>query len=107
MKPNTVITRQLVRTNGDVSSLRPHRNHPLVDYHFRTPQDEPQLRGSGTSQTQAQPDAAPKFSDLSRTVFGIEGTETSVIETLVYVLVAGVAALPIAIALYNICLTAA
>ncbi len=107
MKPNTAITRQLVRKNEDVSSLRPHSTHPLVDYHFRTPQDEPQLSGSGTSHAPARPESAPKFSDLSRTVFGIEGTEHSIVETLVYVMVAGVAALPIAIALYVICLTAA
>lgn len=100
MKPNTDITQQLVRTNGDVSSLRPYPNHPLVDYHFRTPNEEPQLRGRGTSQTSAKPETAPKFSDLSRSVFGIEGNQSTIAETIVYALVAGIAALPVAIAIY-------
>ena len=101
MKPHTQLPRQSVRLDGDISSSQPRPNHPLVDYHFRTPQEEPQLRGSGTSQVeQATSAVAPKFSDLSKGVFGIDANQNNVAEAFVFAIVTAIALFPIAVLIY-------
>ena len=101
MKPHTQLPRQSVRLDGDISSSQPRPNHPLVDYHFRTPQEEPQHRGSGTSQAEQTTSAvAPKFSDLSKGVFGIDANKSSIAEGLVFAVVTAIALFPIAVVIY-------
>ena len=100
MKPHTQLPRQSVRLGGDLSSIQPRPNHPLVDYHFRTPQEEPQLRGSGTSQEQTKSAPAPKFSDLSKGVFGIEANQSNIAEAFVFAVITAIAIFPIAVMIY-------
>ena len=100
MKPNTQLPQQSAHLEGGFSSPRTRVNQPRVDYHFRTPQEEPQIRGSGTNQEQTKPESAPKFSDLSSSVFGIHAKRNFVGEALLFAVIAAIAAFPIVLAIY-------
>ena len=102
MKPNTQLPRQSIHLDRDIRPLQSSPNQPRVDYHFRTPQEEPQLRGGGSAPEQTESELAPKFSDLSKSVFGISGDARPdhIAEALLFAVIVAISAFPIVLAIY-------
>ena len=93
MKPNSQISRQLKRLQGDKSPSRRHSNHSRTDCNFHAPASE--VRSAGSSRKLSRPVFAPGFRDISNEFLGAESKRSYVAEAFFFVIIVSVSAWPI------------
>jgi hypothetical protein len=93
MKPNSQVSRQHERSQGDESFARRHPQHPRIDWSFHAPASEVRTAG-GTSKV-SRPIFAPGFRDLSKEFLGAETKRNYVAEVLFFVVIVAVSTWPI------------
>jgi hypothetical protein len=93
MKPNSQISRQHERRDGEKSSCRVRANHPRIECSFHAPASE--VHSAGSSRKLSRPVFAPGFRDLTKEFLGAETKRTYVAEVLFFAIIVGVSAWPI------------
>ena len=93
MKPNTQTSRQSDQFGMECSLLRRGSNHPLIDYQFRTSQNE--AGRVGNNHKQARSVLVSGFRALSNTFFETEAKKQYVVEALCFALIVAISAWPI------------
>lgn len=90
MKPNSQISRQPARHDGERSAVQLHSNQPLTDYHFHTNE-----MPAGSKDAKLSPPVfAPGFRNLSKEFLGAETTRSYVAEVVFFAIIVGVSAWP-------------
>ena len=92
MKPNSQVSRQHERTQGDKSPSR-RSHHPRIDCGFHAPVSE--VRSAGSSRKLSRPVFAPGFRDLSNEFLATEAKRNYVAEVLFFVVIVAVSTWPI------------
>lgn len=93
MKPNSQISQQHGRLDGEEFPSRLTSNHPRVDCNFHAPESE--VQSAGSSCKLSRPVFAPGFRDLSNEFLGAETKRNYVAEVLFFVIIVGVSTWPI------------
>lgn len=93
MTPNSQISRQPSRLDGEESPSRPHSNHPRTDCNFHAPASE--VQSAGSSRKLSRRVFAPGFRDLSNEFLGAETKRNYVAEVLFFAIIVGVSTWPI------------
>ena len=91
MKPNSQISRQPARHDGERSAVQLRSNQPLTDYHFHTNE----MPAGGNDGRLSPPAFAPGFRKLSNEFLGAETTRSYVAEVLFFAIIVGVSVWPI------------
>jgi hypothetical protein len=91
MKPNSQISRQPARHDGERSAMHLRSNQPLTGYHFHSNEMPAGSKGGKLS----PPVFAPGFRNLSNEFLGAETTRSYVAEVLFFAIIVGVSAWPI------------
>jgi hypothetical protein len=91
MKPNSQISRQPARHDGERSAVQLHSNQPLTDCHFHSNE-----MPTGSKDGRLSPPVfAPGFRKLSNEFLGAETTRSYVAEVFFFAIIVGVSVWPI------------
>jgi hypothetical protein len=93
MKPNSQISQQHERLQGEKSPSRRRSNHPRIDSSFHAPASE--VRSAGRSHKLSRHIFAPGFRDLSNEFLGAETKRNYVAEVLFFLVIVAVSTWPI------------
>ena len=90
MKPNSQISRQPARHDGERAAVHLHFNQPRTDYHFHTNE----MPAGSKDARLSTPVFAPGFRNLSKEFLGAETTRSYVAEVLFFAIIVGVSVWP-------------